>query len=337
MQQQIEKLRDRVLGELAELRSFQEIQQLRARALGKKGELTEVLKNIGNLSPEERPKIGRFVNEAKSVLEQSFDKRIKEISQRDLKNRIETEQIDLSLPGRRFPVGHRHPLSITLDKMLAIFTELGFDVILGPDVETDFYNFQALNIPKEHPARDMQDTFWLGDDLLLRTHTSPVQIRTMQNQKPPIRMVAPGAVYRCDSDITHSPMFHQVEGLMVEEGIHMGDLKGILSLFLKQLFGEKTGVRFRPSFFPFTEPSCEVDIQCVFCKGKGCRICSQSGWLEILGAGLVDPEVYRSVGYPLDSAGFAFGIGIERVSMLQFGIDNIRHFFRNDMRFLEQF
>jgi len=316
VQQQIEKLRDRVLGELERLSSTQEIQQLRARALGKKGELTEVLKNIGSLTPAERPKMGQFVNRAKSLLEESFEKRLKEIAQRDLSTRLTKEQFDLTLPGRRIPSGHSHPISLTLDKMLSIFTELGFDVILGPDIESDFYNFQALNIPKEHPARDMQDTFWLDDDLLLRTHTSPVQIRTMEKEKPPIRMVAPGAVFRCDSDITHSPMFHQVEGLMVDQEISMGDLKGVLSLFLRKLFGEKTDIRFRPSFFPFTEPSCEVDIQCVFCRGKGCRVCGQSGWLEILGAGLVDPEVFRIVKYPKDCSGFAFGIGIERVAML---------------------
>ena len=242
------------------------------------------------------------------------------------------------MPGRRIPLGTKHPITLVIDEITAIFAGLGFQVAEGPEIELDYYNFEALNFPKDHPARDMQDTFFIGDNLLLRTHTSPVQIRTMLKHAPPVRIIAPGTVYRCDSDATHSPMFHQIEGLMVDKGITFGDLKGILTIFVNQCFGRGIGVRLRPSFFPFTEPSAEVDIACVICKGKGCRVCKNSGWLEILGAGMVDPEVYRHVHYDPESvSGFAFGMGIERIAMLKYGINDMRLLFENDLRFLGQF
>lgn len=337
MQHQIEQLRERLLKALESVSTAQELQSLKTQALGKKGELTDILKGMARLAPEERPRIGQLANDVKVSLEAAFDALEKKIQQADVARQLDREVADLSLPARRGFVGHRHPLTITSERILSIFRDLGFEVALGPDIESDFNNFQALNIPKEHPARDMQDTFWLGPETLLRTHTSPVQVRTMLAQKPPVRIVAPGAVYRCDSDVTHSPMFHQVEGLLVDEHVSFADLKGVLTAFLQQLFGEKTGVRFRPSFFPFTEPSAEIDIACVFCAGQGCRICKSTGWLEIAGAGMVNPEVFRAVNYPLEATGFAFGIGVERVAMLNYGIDDIRHFYRSDLRFLAQF
>jgi phenylalanyl-tRNA synthetase alpha chain len=254
------------------------------------------------------------------------------------RERLQRERLDVTLPGRRLPHGTKHPITLVIEEISEIFAGLGFQVAEGPEVELDFYNFEALNFPKDHPARDMQDTFFVDDSILLRTHTSPVQVRTMLKHAPPVRIISPGTVYRCDSDATHSPMFHQIEGLMVDTGVTFGDLKGILTTFLNQYFGKGIGVRLRPSFFPFTEPSAEVDIACVMCKGKGCRVCKESGWLEILGAGMIDPEVYRHVGYdPETISGFAFGMGIERVAMLKYGIGDLRLFFDNDVRFLQQF
>jgi phenylalanyl-tRNA synthetase alpha chain len=251
---------------------------------------------------------------------------------------LQKERIDVTLPGRRRPTGSKHPITLVTEEITEIFAGLGFQVAEGPEIELDYYNFETLNFPKDHPARDMQDTFFIDDNILLRTHTSPVQVRTMLKHAPPVRIIAPGTVYRCDSDATHSPMFHQVEGLMVDHGITFGDLKGILTIFVNQFFGKGIGVRLRPSFFPFTEPSAEVDIACVICKGKGCRVCKNSGWLEILGAGMVDPEVYRHVHYdPETISGFAFGMGIERIAMLKYGINDMRLLFENDLRFLRQF
>jgi len=260
------------------------------------------------------------------------------LQQQLLSRRLAEERIDVTLPGRQQHYGHKHPITQVTEEVVGIFAALGFGVAEGPEVEKDFYNFEALNIPKEHPARDMQDTFYVTDDVVLRTHTSPVQIRTMLEQAPPVRVVAPGTVYRRDSDITHSPMFHQIEGFLVDKQVTFGDLKGILTTFINECFGRGTGVRFRPSFFPFTEPSAEVDIQCVICGGKGCRVCKQSGWLEILGSGMIDPEVFKAVGYdPEVYSGFAFGMGIERIAMLKYGVNDLRLFFENDLRFLRQF
>jgi len=271
-------------------------------------------------------------------LEEALEKRSAEVREAAKAAKLAGERVDVTLPGRRSALGSKHPITLVTEEIVAIFAGLGFGVAEGPEVEHDFYNFEALNFPKDHPARDMQDTFFVGENVLLRTHTSPVQVRTMLKQPPPVRIIAPGTVYRCDSDATHSPMFHQVEGLMVDKGISFGDLKGILTLFISQLFGEGIGVRLRPSFFPFTEPSAEVDIACVICKGKGCRVCKNTGWLEILGAGMVDPEVYRHVGYDAETySGFAFGMGIERIAMLKYGIADMRLLFENDLRFLKQF
>jgi phenylalanyl-tRNA synthetase alpha chain len=314
------------------------LQELRVKFLGKKGALTAIMKGLGTLSPDERPVIGQIVNTVKEQLEAKIESAGLHIREAVKAEKLRLERLDVTLPGRRLPMGTRHPITIIIEEISDIFAGLGFQVAEGPEIEHDYYNFEALNFPKDHPARDMQDTFFVSDTVLLRTHTSPVQIRTMLKQEPPVRIIAPGTVYRCDSDATHSPMFHQIEGLMVDKGITFGDLKGILTTFINQLFGQGTGVRLRPSFFPFTEPSAEVDIACVICKGKGCRVCKNSGWLEILGAGMVDPEVYRNVNYdPEIYSGFAFGMGIERIAMLKYGISDMRLLFENDLRFLKQF
>ena len=315
-----------------------ELQQVRARYLGKKGEITAVMKGMGQLSPEERPKVGALANEVKNRLEEAFAKRLEGLRAELMEQKLSSEKIDVTLPGRKGRTGYRHPITQVTEEIVEIFTALGFGVAEGPEIEKDFYNFEALNIPKDHPARDMQDTFYVSDDVVLRTHTSPVQIRTMLQQKPPVRVVAPGTVYRRDSDLTHSPMFHQIEGFLVDRHVSFGDLKGILTTFVNEFFAQNIDVRFRPSFFPFTEPSAEVDIQCVICGGDGCRVCSQTGWLEILGSGMIDPEVFRSVDYdPEEFSGFAFGMGIERIAMLKYGVNDLRLFFENDMRFLKQF
>ncbi|AMV72199.1 phenylalanine--tRNA ligase subunit alpha [Desulfuromonas carbonis] len=315
-----------------------ELQDAKVRFLGKKGELTGIMKGMGALSAEERPVIGALANQVKDELEGLFETRAVQLRQAEIARRLERERIDVTLPGRTRPLGSKHPISLVTEEICAIFAGLGFGIAEGPEIEKDFYNFEALNFPKDHPARDMQDTFFVSDDVLLRTHTSPVQIRTMLQQAPPLRIIAPGTVYRRDSDITHSPMFHQVEGFLVDQNITFGDLKGVLSAFVSQYFGKEIGVRFRPSFFPFTEPSAEVDIQCVNCGGKGCRVCKNSGWLEILGSGMIDPEVFRAVQYdPERFSGFAFGMGVERIAMLKYGVNDLRLFFENDVRFLQQF
>jgi len=338
MREKLEQLRNDALKAVASASGEEQLQGIRIRLLGRKGELTAMMKSLGALSPEERPSIGQLVNSVRDDIETTLDSALKAELERVKNARLSSERIDVTLPGRNSPIGTKHPVSLIVEEVCDIFAGLGFSVAEGPEIEHDWYNFEALNFPPEHPARDMQDTFFVENDLLLRTHTSPVQIRTMLKQKPPVRIIAPGTVYRCDSDATHSPMFHQIEGLMVDKGVTFGDLKGILTVFTNQLFGQSTGVRLRPSFFPFTEPSAEVDIACVICGGKGCRVCKNSGWLEILGAGMVDPEVYRHVNYDAeDISGFAFGMGIERIAMLKYGINDMRLLFENDVRFLKQF
>lgn len=330
-------------GAFSRLKTEEELYRAKTRFLGKKGLLTEILKGLGGLSGEDRPAVGSIANRIKGTLEETCNRRLAEIKESSLAKNIVGEQIDITLPGIPWPRGRIHPLSRVLSEMKDIFRKMGFNLHEGPEIETDYYNFEALNIPKNHPARDMQDTFYLGvpsnsSSLLLRTHTSPVQIRVMEKKRPPIQMVAPGVVYRRDSDVSHSPMFHQIEGLMVDRNIHMGHLKGVAEVFLEKIFYPGIKIKFRPSFFPFTEPSAEVDIECVICRGAGCRVCRQSGWLEIMGCGMVDPEVFRFVNIdPEEYTGFAFGVGIERVAMLKYGINDIRLFFENDKRFLEQF
>ena len=338
MRDKLEALLADAVVELDQVSSEESLQELRVKYLGKKGALTGIMKGLGSLTAEERPLIGQVVNRVKDQLEAKIDSAAIQIRELKKAEKLRSERLDVTLPGRRRPMGSRHPITLVTEQIVEIFAGLGFKVAEGPEIEHDFYNFEALNFPKDHPARDMQDTFFISDNVLLRTHTSPVQIRTMLKQEPPVRIIAPGTVYRCDSDATHSPMFHQIEGLMVDKGITFGDLKGILTIFINQLFGKGTGVRLRPSFFPFTEPSAEVDIACVICKGKGCRVCKNTGWLEILGADMVDPEVYRHVNYdPENFSGFAFGMGIERIAMLKYGISDMRLLFENDLRFLRQF
>jgi phenylalanyl-tRNA synthetase alpha chain len=313
------------------------IDQLRVKYLGKKGLITLALREIGKLSPTERPLLGKMVNDVKERIEQLIAARLTEVQAQQLQRELLSQTLDITLPGRIPPRGHKHPLTQVLEEVEEIFHGLGFSVAEGPEVELDYYNFEALNIPRDHPARDMQDTFYVSDDVVLRTHTSPVQIRAMEKRRPPIRIIVPGKVYRCDADVRHSPMFHQIEGLMVDCEISLGDLKGVLEAFVQQFFGQAVKMRFRPSYFPFTEPSAEVDIQCVKCQGSGCQLCG-SGWLEILGAGMVNPVLYRFVGYdPEEFTGFAFGMGAERLAMLKYGIDDIRLFYENDLRFLQQF
>lgn len=318
--------------------SLQELEQVRIEYLGRKGQLTQLLRSLGQLPAGERPRAGQRLNAVRQEIERLLAAKEEAIEKRELEERLVRERLDVTLPGHRSPRGSKHPITLVLDEIKRIFTGLGFEVVSGPEVETDRYNFELLNVPKDHPARDMQDTFYVSDDLLLRTQTSPVQVRTMERRQPPVRIIAPGKVYRVDADVTHSPMFHQVEGLAVDERITLGDLKDTLATFARELYGPDTKVRFRPSYFPFTEPSAEMDVQCVMCRGEGCRVCSQSGWLEILGSGMVHPRVLEMVGYdPEAVCGFAFGMGVERIAMLKYGIDDIRTFFDNDVRFLRQF
>jgi phenylalanyl-tRNA synthetase alpha chain len=338
MKEQLDALLRQALADLSGAAAEEAIQEIRVRYLGKKGALTAIMKGIGALPAEERPAMGQVVNTVRAELEERIETSLTAVRSARKAENLQKERLDVTLPGRCRPAGGKHPITLVTEEITEIFAGLGFQVAEGPEVELDYYNFEALNFPKDHPARDMQDTFFIDDNILLRTHTSPVQVRTMLKHAPPIRIIAPGTVYRCDSDATHSPMFHQVEGLMVDQGITFGDLKGILTIFVNQFFGKGIGVRLRPSFFPFTEPSAEVDIACVICKGKGCRVCKNSGWLEILGAGMVDPEVYRHVHYdPETVSGFAFGMGIERIAMLKYGISDMRLLFENDLRFLRQF
>jgi phenylalanyl-tRNA synthetase alpha chain len=338
MERQISLVKEEALAACRQAQTSAELEAIRVKYLGKKGEITQLLRGMGKVPPEERPRMGKLVNEARDELERAMGAAGRKLAALEEERRLERERVDITLPGRRPPLGHKHPLTLVLEEIKHVFRGMGFDVVQGPEVETDYYNFEALNVPKFHPARDMQDTFYITDDILLRTQTSPVQARVMEKRKPPIRIIAPGKVYRRDADVTHSPMFHQVEGLAVDKHITFGDLKGVLKVFAEELFGKDTGMRFRPSYFPFTEPSAEVDISCVMCHGKGCRVCSHSGWLEILGAGMVHPRVLEMAGYDSEEVGgFAFGMGIERIAMLKYGVDDIRLFFENDARFLTQF
>jgi len=314
------------------------VEDIRVRYLGKKGALTEQLKNLGKLSPEERPRAGAIVNQAKEALQEKLGARKQQLQTAARDNQLSREVVDVTLPGRGVRQGGPHPIMRTLERLETLFTRMGFAVADGPEIEDDYHNFEALNIPANHPSRAMHDTFYFDAHRLLRTHTSPVQIRYMEQHKPPLRIIAPGRVYRCDSDVTHTPMFHQIEGLMVDEGVSFADLKGVLGDFLMQFFEKSLKLRFRPSHFPFTEPSAEVDIGCVICGAKGCRVCKNTGWLEVLGCGMVHPEVFRHVGIDSERwSGFAFGLGVERLAMLRYGVNDIRLFYENDLRFLQQF
>jgi len=336
--EELEVLYKETLSSLSQVSAEKDVNEIRVRVLGRKGSLTQLLKGLGALPEGDRREIGRRANEIKEDLESRIEEAFSRIQEEERKETLEREKIDVTLPGRGIPMGRRHPITQTLNEIIDIFSRLGFEVVEGPEVELDYYNFEALNIPKGHPAREMQATFFISDEVVLRTHTSPMEVRTMEKHPPPVRIISPGPVYRRDSDPTHSPMFHQVEGLLVDKGITFSDLKGVLTVFVHQFFGEKTKLRFRPSFFPFTEPSAEVDIECVMCGGKGCGVCSNTGWLEILGSGMTDPAVFGFVNYdPNEVTGFAFGMGVERIAMLKFGINDIRLFFMNDLRFLKQF
>lgn len=314
------------------------LELIRVEYLGKKGKLTDILKNLVNLSAEDKPKMGQLVNQIKRDISTSIEQRMLQLKQQELELKLVTEQLDVTLPGRGKAAGSLHPVTQVRLRINDYFSRLGFDIVDGPEIETDFYNFEALNIPSHHPARAMHDTFYFGDGRLLRTHTSPVQIRTMENRTPPLRLIAPGRVYRCDSDLTHTPMFHQVEGLLIDKDATLAGLKGLLHDFFAQFFGRELAIRFRPSYFPFTEPSAEVDIECTQCAGKGCRSCKYTGWLEVLGCGMVHPNVLTAVNIsPHDYQGWAFGMGMDRLAMLYYGIDDLRMMFENDLTFLNQF
>ena len=339
MKEQLSAILTDAKNQVASSQNETEIEAIRVKYLGKKGELTAILKQMGSLSPEERPKMGALVNEAKQELEELISVKKKELKSAEQQKKLAEETIDITLPHKEIKPGKLHPLNTVLDDMINIFQSMGFDVVDGPEVETDHYNFECLNVPADHPARDMQDTFYLAENLLLRTQTSAAQIRTMENRKPPIRVICPGRVFRADEvDATHSPVFHQIEGLVVDKGVTMCDLKGVLEEFAHEIYGSDTKVKFRPSFFPFTEPSVEVDVSCSECGGKGCRVCKGSGWIEILGAGMVHPNVLRSCGIdPEEYSGFAFGIGLDRLTTTRYKISDIRLLFENDKRFLDQF
>lgn len=339
MKESIETIKKKFDSELAAAYDLETLEKVRVRFLGKKGEITSLMKSLGQVTAEEKPLLGKELNQFKKSAEKMLEERKTELKSNTSLSLWEKERLDVTLPGKPFKIGRKHPLISVLKEMEEIFTCMGFQVVEGPDVEMDYYNFEALNIPQDHPARDMQDSFYITPDVLLRTHTSPVQIRTMEAQAPtlPVRVIAPGKVYRRDDDLTHSPMFHQVEGLVVDKGISMGDLKGTLLLFAREMFGSDREIRLRPSYFPFTEPSAEVDILCIICDGRGCRTCGDSGWMEILGSGMVHPKVLRISGYdPENVTGYAFGMGVERIAMLKYGIDDIRTFYNNDLRMLKQ-
>ncbi len=339
MKEKLEEIKLSTISALEKLNTGEQLEALRVRLLGKKGELTAVLRGMGQLSAEERPKIGQLANEVRTYIEEKIEEKSAELAAAALDIRLRSERIDVTMPGTRQTAGHRHPLAKIEAEMCDVFRSMGFDISEGPEVEFDYYNFEALNTPANHPARDVQDTFYITDNMLLRSQTSSVQVRTMEKTKPPIRIVAPGRVYRSDSvDATHSPMFHQLEGLVVDRGITMGDLKGTLEIFAQRMFGEDSKIRFRPHHFPFTEPSAEVDVSCFVCGGKGCRVCKGEGWIEILGSGMVHPNVLRYCGIdPEIYTGFAFGMGIERIAMRRYNIDDMRLLYENDIRFLSQF
>lgn len=337
-QEQLTRLLQEARSAMAQAQDVAALEQLRVHYLGKKGVLTEQLKQLGSLPPEERPRVGQWVNDAKSALQADLNTRRDALDSAQRAAQLASEILDVTLPGRGLHLGGAHPISRTLRRLETLFLSLGFETADGPEIEDDFHNFEALNMPASHPARAMHDTFYFDARTLLRTHTSTVQIRYMQANKPPLRIIAPGRAYRCDSDITHTPMFHQIEGLMVDENVSFADLKGLLSDFLERFFEKSLRVRFRPSFFPFTEPSAEVDIECAMCSGGGCRVCKHTGWLEVLGCGMVHPEVFRHVGIDSERyTGFAFGIGVERLAMLRYGVNDLRLFYENDLRFLQQF
>jgi phenylalanyl-tRNA synthetase alpha chain len=340
LEQEIQRIKDSALADLQDVETEEELQELRVKYLGKKGMLTKVLRGMGKVPAEMRPQLGQLANEVRQLLEGELDKRLAVLQEKEKERKIAKEAIDVTLPGRPAAGGHKHPLTIVLQEIKDIFTTIGFEVAEGPEIEYDYYNFESLNIPKGHPARDMQDSFYITDEVLLRTHTSPVQIHVLEERVPdlPVRIIAPGKVYRRDDDATHSPMFHQVEGLLVDDHCTLGDLKGVLLAFVRRMFGQDREIRLRPSYFPFTEPSAEVDVSCINCKGKGCRVCSGTGWLEVLGCGMVHPKVLAGSGYdPEEVIGFAFGMGVERIAMLKYGINDLRLFFDNDIRFLRQF
>lgn len=339
MREKLEQIKINAVQAMESLNNLNQLEEFRVKILGKKGELTLVLREMGGLPADERPVIGQLANEVRAYLEGELSKKTNALKEAALENRLASESIDITVPGKRPTLGKLHPINTVLNEVKDIFLGMGFDIAEGPEVEWDHYNFEALNIPKNHPARDVQDTFYINDNILLRTHTSPVQIRTMENKKPPIKILVPGRVYRSDAvDATHSPVFHQIEGLVVDKDITMGDLKGVLDVFAKGMFGSDTKTKFRPHHFPFTEPSAEVDVTCAICHGEGCRVCSYTGWIEILGAGVVHPKVLQYVGIDPDVySGFAFGMGLDRITNLKYGIDDIRLLFENDIRFLKQF
>ncbi len=339
MKEQLRAISERAAAALKEVKAQSELEELRVAYLGKKGELTSILKQMGKLSAEERPAMGQLANAVRSEIEAKIAEKTALIKKAEQDKKLEKETVDITLPGKKGKKGGLHPLNTVLKDMINIFQSMGFDVVDGPEIETEYYNFEALNVPADHPARDMQDTFYVGDGLILRSQTSATQIRTMENRKPPIRMICPGRVYRADDvDATHSPVFHQIEGLVVDKGITMCDLKGTLEQFAREIYGSDTKVKFRPSFFPFTEPSVEVDVSCSECGGKGCRVCKGSGWIEILGAGMVHPRVLERCGIdPEEYSGFAFGIGLDRLTTTRYKISDIRLLFENDIRFLSQF
>ena len=339
MKEALQQILDEAKARLQEVQSIQEAEDVRIKVLGKKGQLTGILKSMGSLSPEERKELGMQANKAKGEIEAMLNRTFEQLKEKAQEAKFKAEKIDVTEPGKEHKLGTKHPVTITIEEISKVFKSMGFTLTEGPEVETVYNNFDALNAGPNHPARDWTDTFYINDDVLLRTQTSPVQVRTLKSQKPPIRVFAPGRCFRCDTpDATHSPMFHQVEGLVVDEGITMADLKGVLDSFAKQMFGEETRTKFRPHHFPFTEPSAEMDVSCFKCGGKGCRVCKGSGWIEILGCGMVHPSVLKVGGIDTEKyTGFAFGMGVERVAMLKYGIDDIRLLYENDMRFIEQF
>jgi phenylalanyl-tRNA synthetase alpha chain len=338
MIQELHSIKNLAKEDIDKARSLKDVQDLKVKYLGKKGVITGQIRSLKAVPEEERRECGRILNDIKVYVEDLLKELEARLGASELERVLVDQSIDISIPGASTPSGHIHPTTKVLQEIVSIFTSLGFHVEEGPEVESDFYNFESLNIPRDHPARDMQDTFYISDDVVLRTHTSPVQVRVMEKVSPPLRVIAPGKVYRCDADVSHIPMFQQLEGFMVDTHISMSDLKGVLEVFLHEVFGPRTSIRFRPSFFPFTEPSAEIDISCVICNGSGCSVCKSTGWVEILGAGMINPRVYELAGYDPDLyTGFAFGMGIERITMLKYGINDIRLFLENDIRFLEQF
>lgn len=339
MKDQLKAIQEKALLALDEVKELKELDDLKVKFLGKKGELTAILKGMGKLTAEERPVIGQLANEVRGIIEEKLEEAKKSLSEKALEAKLKAETIDVTMPGKQCACGHKHPMSIVIDEITDIFMGMGYEIAEGPEVEKDYYNFEALNIPANHPAKDEQDTFYINGDILLRTQTSPVQVRVMEKGKLPVRVVCPGAVYRSDEvDATHSPIFHQLEGLVIDKGITMGDLKGALAVFAKELFGEDTKVRFRPHHFPFTEPSAEMDVTCFACGGKGCRVCKGEGYIELLGCGMVHPKVLKMSGIdPEEYSGFAFGMGLERVAMQRYGITDLRLLFENDVKFLKQF